>query len=214
MGVKLLSAPVADAGVLAVSDRVDGTGSDDGHLSGPLHSLSRASRDGAGLGSQGLGVLRGRGDGRARIDGRPHDAGARKARQFGVRRSTAICSASTVRCAATARSSRNWRPRFSAPAGTSSRSSGVRAGTGCWRATMRACCAKSWSSASMASIRISRPRAAPTPARISSARIRGSRKWSPTCPMRTSGASTVAGTMPARCTRPTPRPCRRAADRP
>ena len=55
--------------------------------------------------------------------------------------STATCSASTARCAATARSSRNSKPRSSAPAGTSSRSSGARAGIRCSRATRRACCA-------------------------------------------------------------------------
>ena len=42
-----------------------------------------------------------------------------------------------ARCAATARSSRNWRRRSSAPAGTSSRSSGARAGIRCWRAIPR-----------------------------------------------------------------------------
>ena len=55
--------------------------------------------------------------------------------------STATCSASMVRCAATARSSRSSRRHSSAPAGTSSRCCGARAGIRCWRATTRGCCA-------------------------------------------------------------------------
>ena len=98
-----------------------GLGADDGDLPGALHALPGEPRPGEALGPQGLGVPRRRRDGRARIDGRAHHAGAREARQPGVRRSTATCSGSTGRCAATARSSRSSRPHSSAPAGTSSR---------------------------------------------------------------------------------------------
>ena len=77
----LLSASVAHAGFLAISDRVDGPGSDDGDFPGAVRALSRASRHRAGDGSQGLGVSRRRRDGRARVDGRAHHAGAREARQ-------------------------------------------------------------------------------------------------------------------------------------
>ena len=56
-GTVVVSASVADAGVLAVPDGVDGPRPDDGDLSGALHALSRAPRHLAGAGSQGLGFL-------------------------------------------------------------------------------------------------------------------------------------------------------------
>ena len=40
----VVSAPVADAGFLGISDRVDGTRADHGHLSGPVQPLPRGSR--------------------------------------------------------------------------------------------------------------------------------------------------------------------------
>ena len=78
--------PVADARLLAVPDRVDGPGTDDGDLPGALHPLPGASRAGGAVGPQGLVLLRRRGDGRARVDGRAHHAGAREARQPHLRR--------------------------------------------------------------------------------------------------------------------------------
>ena len=65
-----------------------------------------------------VGVPRRRRDGRARGDRRADARGARRARQPDVRRSTAICSGSMARCAATARSSRSSRPCSPARAGT------------------------------------------------------------------------------------------------
>ena len=58
--------------------------------------------------------------------------------------STATCSGSTGRCAATARSSRNSKRLSAAPAGTSSRSSGVPAGIRCWPRITTASCGSSW----------------------------------------------------------------------
>ena len=52
----VLSASLADAGLLAVPDRVDGPGADDGDLPGALHPLPGAPRPGDAFGSQGLGV--------------------------------------------------------------------------------------------------------------------------------------------------------------
>src|ERR1035441_3832231 len=53
----VLSASVADAGLLAIPDGVDGSGTDDGDLPGPLHPLSGESRPGGAIGPQGLGLL-------------------------------------------------------------------------------------------------------------------------------------------------------------
>ncbi len=84
-GSLVVSAPMADAGVLAVPDGVDGLGPDDGDLPSPLHALSRGAQHFAFAGSQGLVLPRRRRDGRARVDGRDHDAGSREARQLDLR---------------------------------------------------------------------------------------------------------------------------------
>ena len=81
----VLSASVADAGILAVSHRVDGAGADGGDLSGAVRALSRTPRHRSADRSQGLGISRGRRDGRAGIDGRAHHARAREARQPDLR---------------------------------------------------------------------------------------------------------------------------------
>ena len=57
-GSVLLSASVADAGLLAVPDRVDGLRSHDGDLPGALHALPRAPRPREALRPEGLGVPR------------------------------------------------------------------------------------------------------------------------------------------------------------
>ena len=64
-GPLVLSAPLADAGILAVPDRFDGSWAADGDLSGPLPQVSARSRTGRHVQPQGLGVLRRRRDGRA-----------------------------------------------------------------------------------------------------------------------------------------------------
>ena len=81
----VVSASVADAGLLAVPDGVDGPRPDDGDLPGALRALPRTPRHRAGERSQGLGFPRRRRDGRAGIARRDHDAGAREARQPRVR---------------------------------------------------------------------------------------------------------------------------------
>ena len=114
----VLSASLADARLLAVPERVAGHRADDLDLPGALHEVPARPRD------------------------RRHRRTARCGRSSATARwtspsrwarwrwrcansstissgwSTATCSASTVRCAATARSSRSWRRTSAAPAGT------------------------------------------------------------------------------------------------
>ena len=80
-----LSAPQADARVLAVPDRVDGAGAADGDLPGALPQVPARARHRRHVQAQGLGLLRRRRDGRARIARRHRPGGAREARQPGVR---------------------------------------------------------------------------------------------------------------------------------
>ena len=82
----LVSAPVADARVLAVPDGVDGARAADGDLPGALHEVPRRARDPPGRRPQGLGVHGRRRDGRARVDGRDLARGPRAARQPRLRR--------------------------------------------------------------------------------------------------------------------------------
>ena len=117
----VVSASVADARLLAVSHRVDGSRADHVDLPGPLHALPARPRPRRHGGTQGVGLSGRRRDRRARIARRDLACRAREARQPHLRRSTATCSGSTVRCAATARSSRSSRACSRAPAGTSSR---------------------------------------------------------------------------------------------
>ena len=70
----VLSAPVADAGVLADAHGVDGPGPDHGDLPGALPEVPGLPRAGRGRGPEGLGVPRRRGDRRAGVAGR-HRAG-------------------------------------------------------------------------------------------------------------------------------------------
>ncbi len=85
----VVSAPAADAGLLAVPDRLDGNRPDQRDLPGALHPLSaapqppaRGERPGA---AARLGLLRRRRDGRARIDRRADARRARAARQLHLR---------------------------------------------------------------------------------------------------------------------------------
>ena len=57
-GLVVLSAPVADAGLLADADGVDGPRPDHGHLSGPLPQVPREPRPGGHREAQGLGFPR------------------------------------------------------------------------------------------------------------------------------------------------------------
>ena len=85
-GPLVLSASVADAGFLAIPDRVDGPRADHGDLSGALHEVSRGARPRRDGRSQGLGLHGRRRDGRARIARRNFARRARKARQPDLRR--------------------------------------------------------------------------------------------------------------------------------
>ncbi len=80
-GPFVLSASLADAGLLAVSDGFDGPRPIAGDHAGALRALSRAPRPRRALRPEDLVLPRRRRDGRAGIDGRAYDAGAREARQ-------------------------------------------------------------------------------------------------------------------------------------
>ncbi len=80
-GRVLLSASLADAGLLAVPYRVDGPRADPGDLHGALSKVPARARPRADREPQGLVFLRRRRDGRARIAGRDRHGGAREARQ-------------------------------------------------------------------------------------------------------------------------------------
>ena len=71
--------------------------------------------------AQGVGVHRRRRDGRARVHGRDRHGRPREARQPHLRRELQPAAARRAGARATARSSRSWRARSAAPAGTSSR---------------------------------------------------------------------------------------------
>ena len=82
----LLPAPVADAGLLAVPDRVDGPRPADGDLPGALHEVPARPRAGRDRGPQGLGVRGRRRDGRAGVARRDLARRPRAARQPDLRR--------------------------------------------------------------------------------------------------------------------------------
>ncbi len=85
-GSALLPAPVADAGLLAVPDGVDGPRAADGDLPGALHEVPDGPRDPRHDGPQGLGVHGRRRDGRARVDRRDLARRPRAPRQPRLRR--------------------------------------------------------------------------------------------------------------------------------
>ncbi len=84
-GPLVLSAPVADAGLLAVPDRVDGPGPADGDLPGAFHALHEGPRHTPAAGPQGVGVHGRRRNGRAGIAGRDFARRPREARQPDIR---------------------------------------------------------------------------------------------------------------------------------
>ena len=179
-GHPVVSAPVADARLLAVPDRLDGPGPADGDLPGalpqvPARPRPRRHRPSARSGPS-WATARWTSPSRWARSRWP----AARASTTWSSSSTATCSASTARCAATARSSRSSRACSAAPAGTSSRCCGAAAGTRCSPRTRAASCCSAWKSASTASTRTSRARAAPTCASTSSASTTRPRHWSPT----------------------------------
>ena len=80
-GLAVLSPSLADAGLLAVPDGLDGSRAVDGDLSGALPALSARPRPRRHGAAQGLGVLRRRRDGRAGIARRDLARRPREARQ-------------------------------------------------------------------------------------------------------------------------------------
>ena len=84
-GAVVLSAPLADAGLLAVPDRLHGPRPDDGDLPGAVHEIHAQPRPHRHGRPQGLGLPRRRRDGRARIAGRHRPGRARGARQPDLR---------------------------------------------------------------------------------------------------------------------------------
>ena len=91
------------------------------------------------IAAAGVGVPRRRRDGRARVARRDPHRRPRGARQPHLGHQLQPAAARRPGDAATARSSRSWRPTSAAPAGTSSRSSGAASGTSCSPATSTAC---------------------------------------------------------------------------
>ena len=82
----VVSASVADAGLLAVPDGLDGARPADGDLPGALHEVPGRARDRRRRRSQGLGVHGRRRDGRARVDGGDRARRSRAPRQPRLRR--------------------------------------------------------------------------------------------------------------------------------
>jgi hypothetical protein len=113
----LLSAPVADARLLAVPDRVDGPRPDHGDLPGAVHAyLEHRGLHRLGTARSGPSWATARWTSRSRWA--RSDCRCARSSTTWCSWSTATCSASTARCAATARSSRSWRRPSAAPAGT------------------------------------------------------------------------------------------------
>ena len=136
----LVSAPVADARLLAVSDGVHGPRPDDGDLPGALPAVPRGARARRHRGAQGLGLSRRRRDATSPSRSAPVTSPRAKSSTTSSSSSTATCSASTARCAAMARSSRSLSRCSAARAGTSSSSCGEAAGTSCSPRTRAASC--------------------------------------------------------------------------
>ncbi len=77
----VVPAPLADAGLLAVPDRLDGARPADGDLPGAVHEVPGGARHRRPGRPEGLGLHGRRRDGRARVDGRDLAGRPREARQ-------------------------------------------------------------------------------------------------------------------------------------
>ena len=178
----VVSASVADAGLLGVPDGVDGPRPDHGDLPGALHALPRGSRAEDAVGLEGLGVPRRRRDRRARIARRDHAGVAREARQPDLRHQ--------LQPAAARRSGARQRPDHPGARGDLPRRRlerhqgdlGQRVGSAARRRITTACSSSAWARSSTASIRSTPSSPAPTSASTSGAPIRGCSRWSSTCP--------------------------------
>ena len=181
-GPAVVSASVADAGLLAVPDRLDGARADHGHLPGAVHASYLAGpRPRRHRRAQGLGLPGRRRDRRAGVARR--DLAGRRARSSTTSSSssTATCSASTARCAATARSSRSSRAVFRGAGWNVIKVIwGSRLGRAARARPRRPAAARAWRRPSTASTRTSSRATAPTCASTSSASTRSCWRWSPT----------------------------------
>ena len=205
----VLSAPVADAGLLAVPDRVDGPRADHGDLPGALHELPHGPRARRHRAAARCGRFLGDGE----MDepeslGAISLAGAREARQPGLRRQ--LQPAAARRAGARQRQdhpgARDGLPRRRLERDQGR--SGARAGTRCSRATPTGLLRRAHGGGRRRRVpdvqgarRRLRARALLRQATRSCAR------WSRTCPTTRSGRSTAAATTRARSTPPTRRPC-------
>ena len=119
----LVSASAADAGLLAVPDRLDGHRPDQRDLPGALHALPAASRPARRHDSGRSSAVSGASSATARWTSPSRSPRSRSRRASSSTTapssSTATCSASTGRCAATAASSTSSSRCSPAPAGTS-----------------------------------------------------------------------------------------------
>ena len=186
-GPVLLPASLADAGLLAVPDRLDGPGAADGDLPGPLPQVPAPPRPGRHRQPQGLGLPGRRRDGRAGEPGRDLARRPREARQPGLRHQ--LQPAAPRRAGARQRQDhpgaggRLPRRRLERHQGAV----GLGLGPADRRRHRRQPAASAWRSASTASTRTSSPRTAPMSASTSSASTPSSRPWSPACPTSRSG---------------------------
>ena len=204
----LLSAPVADAGLLAVPDRLDGARPDHGDLPGALHEVPPRPRDRRHRRAARCGRFLGDGEtDEPESLGAISLAGREKLDNLDLRRQ--LQPAAPRRAGARQRQdhpgARDGLPRRGLERDQGR--SGARAGTRCSPRDTRAGCSRAWRRPSTASTRRSRRATAPTCASTSSASTRSCSRWSRTCPTTRSGRSTAAATTRRRSTPPTPRPC-------
>ena len=200
----VLSAPVADAGLLAVPHGLDGPRPIMRHLPGALQPLPAATAACTTPHEpQGLGLPRRRRDGRAGDARRHHARLAREARQPDLRRQ--LQPAAARRPGARQRQdhpgtgSRLPRRRLERHQGHL----GQRLGSAARRATTPACSSSAWTRSSTASTRSTSSKPAPTSASISSASTPSCWSWSSTTPTSSCASCAAAATTRRRSTPPT-----------
>ena len=185
----VVSAPVADAGLLAVPDGVDGPRPDHGDLPGALHEATCTDR---GLADterpQGLGVPRRRRDGRARVAGRDRAWPSREKLDNLI----FVVNCNLQRLDGPVRGNGKIIQELEAdlPRRRLERHQGhlgPTLGPAARARPRRACSCGGWRRPSTASTRTTRRGTAPTCASTSSASTPSCARWSPTCPTRRSG---------------------------
>ena len=187
-GLSLLSAPVADAGVLAVPDGVDGSRAAHGDLPGAVPQVPARPR----LGGHRRTDMCGRSWATARCD-EPESLGAISlAGREKLDNLIFVINCNLQRLDGPVRGNGKIIQELEGifrGAGWNVIKViwGIRLGPADRRATRRACCSSAWKSASTASTKTSSPRTARTSASTSSASIPSCSTWSPTCLTTTSG---------------------------